>query len=77
MTAEPSITERFRFFNKGYKDVSARPLGQTLTRLVKMSSSSDGPQLRPGMFRPKKSVSWQKRMNASSTGTMNRKQTLK
>lgn len=33
MAVELSITERFRFFNKGYKNVSARPLGQTLTEL--------------------------------------------
>lgn len=72
MAVEPSITERFRVFNKGYKNVSARPLGQTLTELFMMRG-----QLRPGMFRPKKSVSWQKRMNASRTGTMNLKQTLK
>ena len=70
MAVEPSIAEHFRFFNKGYKNVSARPLGQTLTELFMMRG-----QLRP--FRPKKSMSWQKRMNASSTGTMNLKQTLK
>ncbi len=72
MAVEPSIAEHFRFFNKGYKNVSARPLGQTLTELFMMRG-----QLRPGIFRPKKSMSWQKRMNASSTGTMNLKQTLK
>lgn len=71
MAVEPSITERFCFFNKRHKNVSAYPVGQTLTSIL------HGIQLRPGMFRPKKSVSWQKRMNASSTGTMNLKQTLK
>ncbi len=71
MAVKPSISERFRFFNKRHKNVSARPLGQTLTEIFY------GAQLRPGIFRPKKSMSWQKRMNASSTGTMNLKQSLK
>lgn len=72
MAVKPSISEHFHFFNKCHKNVSARPLGQTLTELFVMRV-----QLRPGIFRPKKSMSWQKRMNASSTGTMNLKQSLK
>lgn len=40
MAVEPSIAEHFRFFNKGYKNVSARPLGQTLTELFMMRGSA-------------------------------------
>ena len=45
MAVEPSIAEHFRFFNKGYKNVSARPLGQTLTELFMMRGSAQAGDL--------------------------------
>lgn len=45
MAVKPSIAEHFRFFNKGYKNVSARPLGQTLTELFMMRGSAQAGDL--------------------------------
>ena len=64
MAVEPSIAEHFRFFNKGYKNVSARPLGQTLTELFVMRGSAQA-------------VDVQTEEVGELAGTMNLKQTLK
>ena len=45
MAVKPSISEHFHFFNKCHKNVSARPLGQTLTELFVMRGSAQAGDL--------------------------------